>query len=201
MQQKQLPLVLIGAGLPILPRLAGESKSYAERLFQFPRIGPLEVEEAERAIEEPILSEGATISRKALSEIARLTQGYPYFIQEWGYQVWNNAPSKKITESVIPETTKQTLCRLDENFFRVRFDRLTPAEKKFLRAMAELGPGPYRIADIAEVMGTKVGSLSPRRAKMIHKAMIYSPTYGDLAFTVPMFDEFMRREIPDFKSM
>jgi len=199
MQQKQLPLVLIGAGLPILPRLAGESKSYAERLFHFPKIGPLSDEDARRALREPIISEGAKINDKALDQIVALTQGYPYFIQEWGYQVWNNAPTNSITEKVIEPSTKQTLRRLDENFFRVRFDRLTPSEKKFLRAMAELGAGPYRISDIADVLGIKVGSLSPRRARMIHKAMIYSPIHGDLAFTVPLFDEFLRREMPTFE--
>ncbi len=196
MQQRQLPLVLIGAGLPILPRLAGESKSYAERLFSFPQIGPLPPGDAKKAIKDPMLSEGADIQDDALDQIVTLTQGYPYFIQEWGYQAWNRAPSSPVTLDVITNATTDTLQRLDDNFFRVRFDRLTPSEKKFLRAMAQLGVGPYRISDVADVLGITVGSLSPRRAKLINKGMIYSPTHGDLAFTVPLFDAFMRRAMP-----
>ena len=196
MQQRQLPLVLIGAGLPILPRLAGESKSYAERLFSFPQIGPLPAGDARKAIQEPIRKEGAAINADALDQIVAITQGYPYFLQEWGYQAWNRAPSSPITLDVITNATGETLQRLDENFFRVRFDRLTPSEKKFLRAMAALGSGPYRIGDVAETLGIKVNSLSPRRAKLINKGMIYSPTHGDLDFTVPLFDDFMRRAMP-----
>lgn len=98
-----------------------------------------------------------------------------------------------MTLDIITNATTDTLQRLDDNFFRVRFDRLTPSEKKFLRAMAELGVGPYRIGDVADILGIKVGSLSPRRAKLINKGMIYSPTHGDLDFTVPLFDAFMRR--------
>jgi len=195
MQQRQLPLVLIGAGLPVLPRLAGESKSYAERLFNFPQIGPLREHDAKKAIKDPILHEGADIQEDALDRIVSLTQGYPYFLQEWGYQAWNRAPSSPVTLDVITNATADTLQRLDDNFFRVRFDRLTPSEKKFLRAMAELGTGPYRIGDVADLLGIKVGSLSPRRAKLINKGMIYSPTHGDLDFTVPLFDAFMRRAI------
>lgn len=200
MQQRQLPLVLIGAGLPILPRLAGESKSYAERLFNFPLIGPLNAEDSKTAIKEPIAAEGAEITDEALDKIVDLTHGYPYFLQEWGYQAWNYAPQSPISIKDISEATERTLQRLDENFFRVRFDRLTPSEKVFMRAMAEMGEGPYRIKDIAEVLGIKVGSLSPRRAKLIHKGMIYSPNHGDLDFTVPLFDEFMMRamaNLPD----
>jgi len=197
MQQRQLPLVLIGAGLPILPRLAGESKSYAERLFSFPQIGPLPESDAGRAIKDPILSEGADIEDDALARIVTLTQGYPYFLQEWGYQAWNRASSSPVTLDVITNATTDTLQRLDDNFFRVRFDRLTPGEKTFLRAMAELGGGPYRIGDVARILGIKVGSLSPRRAKLINKGMIYSPTHGDLDFTVPLFDNFMRRAMPE----
>ncbi len=198
MQQRQLPLVLIGAGLPILPRLAGESKSYAERLFSFPQIGPLPKDDAKKAIREPMIQEGAAIEEDALDQIFTLTQGYPYFLQEWGYQAWNRAPSSPVTLAVITNATTDTLQRLDDNFFRVRFDRLTPGEKNMLRAMAELGSGPYRIGDVADLLRIKVGSLSPRRAKLINKGMIYSPTHGDLDFTVPLFDVFMRRAIPDF---
>lgn len=199
MQQRQLPLIFIGAGLPILPRLAGESKSYAERLFDFPKIGPLSKEDAMKAIREPILDEGAEIRKNALNQMAELTQGYPYFIQEWGYQTWRRAERSPITIKDVNQTTEHIEKRLDENFFRVRFDRLTPSEKKFLRAMAELGVGPYRIGDIADCLKVKVGALSPRRAKLINKGMIYSPKYGDLEFTVPLFEEFMIREMPKLK--
>jgi hypothetical protein len=193
MQQRQLPLVLIGAGLPILPRLAGDSKSYAERLFSFPQIGALEPIDAARAIVGPIEAEGASIEPAAVDAIVAMTQGYPYFIQEWGYQAWNGAESSPITASVIEQTSELTLARLDSNFFHVRFERLSNGEKAFLLAMAELGAGPYRIGDIADQMKVTVGSLSPRRAKLIKKGMIYSPTYGKLAFTVPLFGEFLKR--------
>ena len=200
MQQRQMPLVLIGAGLPILPGLAGESKSYAERLFSFPDIGPLSEAEADRAIQDPIEDAGERIDPAALREIFRLTQGYPYFLQEWGYQSWNHAASSPITLAVVRETTALVERRLDENFFRVRFNRLTPREKTYLRAMAELGKGPHRSADIADTMGAKITTLGPVRASLIKKGMIFSPAHGEMAFTVPLFDEFMRRAIPDFQS-
>lgn len=198
MQQRQLPLLLVGAGLPILPRLAGESKSYAERLFQFPIVGPLPPSDAAKAISEPIEREGEVIEPAAIQEILRLAQGYPYFLQEWGYQAWNHAEASPIREDVIRNATEYTIRRLDENFFRVRYDRLTNSEKNMLRAMAELGSGPCRVGEVADLLKVKVGSLSPRRASLIKKGMIYSPTHGDLAFTVPLFDEFMRRAIPIF---
>jgi len=197
-QQKQLPLVLLGAGLPILPGLAGESKSYAERLFSFPDIGALSEADAAKALQDPVKSEGVVFEEDALAEIYRLTQGYPYFIQEWGYQSWNWAMSSPITLDVVRGATETVIARLDENFFRVRFDRLTPGEKRFLRAMAELGPSAHRTGDIAEALGVKIGSLGPVRAKLIKKGMIYSPAHGDMAFSVPLFDEFMRRAIPEF---
>jgi hypothetical protein len=197
MQQRSLPLILLGAGLPILPRLAGESKSYAERLFSFPPIGALDTPDAKRAIGEPIQSEGMGITPAALDKIAALTKGYPYFLQEWGYQAWNHAESSPITEDDVEKATPATLRRLDENFFRVRFDRLTPNEKNFLLAMAKLGPKPCRIGEVAAALGVKVTTISPRRANLIHKGMIYSPQHGDVAFTVPLFDEFMLRAMPD----
>ena len=132
----------------------------------------------------------------ALKEIFRLTQGYPYFIQEWGYQSWNRAAGPPITLEVVKAATATVIERLDANFFRVRFDRLTPGEKRFLRAMAGLGAGAHRSADIAEALGVNINSLGPGRAKLIQKGMIYSPTHGDLAFTVPLFDEFMLRAMP-----
>lgn len=198
MQQSQLPLVLIGAGLPILPGLAGESKSYAERLFSFPEVGPLPQPDAIKALQDPVRAAGEGFAQDALQEIFRLTRGYPYFIQEWGYQAWNHAAASPITLQVVQDASNLVSRRLDENFFRVRFDRLTPREKMFLRAMAELGAGPYRTSDIADKLSVKISTLGPLRASLIKKGMIYSPSYGDMAFTVPLFDEFMRRAIPKF---
>jgi len=200
MQQRQLPLVLIGAGLPILPGLAGESKSYAERLFNFPDIGPLSETDATKALLDPVRAEGVEFESAALQEIYRLTKGYPYFIQEWGYQAWNHAVTSPISLRITLEATPVVRDRLDENFFRVRFDRLTPRERHYLRAMAELGSGPYRTGDISDILGAKITTLGPVRANLIKKGMIYSPAHGDMAFTVPLFDEFMRRAIPEFQS-
>lgn len=198
MQQRQLPVVLLGAGLPVLPGLAGESKSYAERLFAFPDVGALSETDANKAISEPALAADVVITDEALAETYRLTKGYPYFIQEWGYQIWNLAESSPIGLAVVKSAAESVSRRLDQNFFRVRFDRLTPGEKNFLRAMAELGPGASRSGDIAACLGVKVNSIGPVRSKLIKKGMIYSPAYGDIAFTVPLFDEFMKRAMPGF---
>ena len=200
MQQRQLPLVLIGAGLPILPGLAGESKSYAERLFSFPDVGPLSEADAAKAIHEPIEEAGESIADDALGEICRLTKGYPYFLQEWGYQAWNHAQSSPVSLEVVRESTDIVTTRLDENFFRVRFDRLTPRERQYLRAMAEFGGGPYRTGDIADTLGVKITTLGPVRANLIKKGMVFSPSHGEMAFTVPLFDEFMLRAMPDFQA-
>ncbi len=195
-QQRQLPLVLIGAGLPILPGLAGNSKSYAERLFSFPNVGALSEMDAAKALQDPAVALQVAFDLQALKEIFRLTRGYPYFLQEWGYQCWNQAETNPIKIDVVKQATATVIQRLDENFFRVRFDRLTPSEKNFLRAMAELGPQGHRIGEIADKLNVKVTSLGPVRAKLISKGMVFSPAYGDLAFTVPLFDEFMLRAIP-----
>jgi hypothetical protein len=199
MQQRQLPLVLLGAGLPILPGLAGESKSYAERLFSFPNVGALSEEHAAQALQEPAQAVGVSFESAALAEILRLTKGYPYFLQEWGYQSWNLAPSSPITLQAVQDATATVISRLDEGFFHVRYDRLTPRERNFLRAMADLGPDAHRTGDIADRLGIKITTLAPVRAQLIKKGMIYSPAHGDLAFTVPLFDEFMIRTIPEFK--
>jgi hypothetical protein len=198
MQQRQLPVALLGAGLPVLPGLAGESKSYAERLFAFPDVGALSETDSNQAISDPALAAGVVITDEALAETYRLTKGYPYFIQEWGYQMWNLAERSPIELAVVKDAAESVIRRLDQNFFRVRFDRLTPGEKNFLRAMAELGPGASRSGDIAACLGVKVNSIGPVRSKLIKKGMIYSPAYGDIAFTVPLFDEFMKRAMPGF---
>src|ERR1017187_7558799 len=196
MQQRQLPMVLLGAGLPILPGLAGESKSYAERLFSFPDIGALSEADAIKALHDPTKAVGVDFEKAALKEVFRLTQGYPYFLQEWGYQSWNRAAAAPITLQIVQEATPTVIQRLDQNFFRVRFDRLTPSEKRFLRGMAGLGGGEHRTADIADALGVRITALGPVRAKLIQKGMIYSPAHGDMAFTVPLFDQFMIRAMP-----
>jgi hypothetical protein len=198
MQQKQLPLALFAAGLPVLPGMAGESKSYAERLFNFPDIGALSAGDAAKALRDPARAMGVEFKDNALKEVFRLTQGYPYFLQEWGYQTWNTAASSPITLQIVKDCTPEVIRRLDKNFFRVRFDRLPSAEKNFLRAMAHLGSGSQRTGDIAATLGVNVKSLGPVRSKLIRKGMIYSPAHGDMAFTVPLFDEFMIRAIPQF---
>ena len=194
--QRQLPMVLFGAGLPQLVGNTGKSKSYAERLFDFPDVGPLKKQDAEIAIAEPITRESERIAKNAVERIISATQGYPYFLQEWGYQCWNSADSSPILIKDIDRATPIILKKLDESFFRVRLDRLAPAEKKYLRAMAELGPGPHRSGDIADVLKVKVQSVAPVRSALIKKGMIYSPQHGDTAFTVPLFDAFMRRQMP-----
>ena len=191
--QKALPVVLIGAGLPQLIGLAGRSKSYAERLFDFPKIGPLEKDDAFHALQEPVKVLGAQFDLAALEEIVSKTKGYSYFLQEWGYQSWNLSQSSQITVEVVRKATEQSLQRLDEGFFRVRFDRLTPSEKKYLRALAEFGAGSHRSGDIAELLGVSPQSVAPIRNKLIKKGMIYSQSHGDTEFTVPLFDGFMKR--------
>lgn len=194
--QKQLPLVLVGAGLPQLVGLAGRSKSYAERLFDYPVVGALSRLDAIKALADPVEHEGASFDDQALETIIELTEGYPYFLQEWGYHAWNLADTSPITSQTVENATREAIANLDQSFFRVRLDRLTPREKAYLRAMAELGPGPHRSGDIAEKMGVGVASVAPLRGGLIKKGMIYSPTHGDTAFTVPLFDQFMRRTMP-----
>jgi hypothetical protein len=196
-QQRQLPVVLVGAGLPQLRGSMGNAKSYAERLFDFPEIGPLPPQAAQRAIQKPLEDEGVQITAEALEQILRVTQCYAYFLQQWGSHTWRAATSSPITVADVTTATVTAVAALDESFFRVRFDRLTPKEKKYLRAMAELGPGPHRSGDIATCYEADVSSLAPTRSSLITKGRIWSPNHGDTAFTVPMFDEFMKRIIPE----
>jgi hypothetical protein len=194
--QRSLPVVLIGAGLPQTRGRMGRAKSYAERLFEFPEVGPLPAEAAKLAISKPARDEGVDVTPEALERIVKETRGYPYFVQEWGKHSWDAAVASPITHTDVENASKSAVAALDESFFRVRFDRLTPAEKHYLRAMAELGPGPHRSGDIAEQMERTVTSLAPIRNRLIAKGMIWSPNHGDTAFTVPLFDEFMRRIMP-----
>lgn len=198
--QEQLPLLLVGAGLPQLVGLTGKCKSYAERLFEFPNIGPLNEFDSRNALVIPVRKEGVLFEPAALDEITRVTKGYPYFIQEWGYQTWNLATRSPISLGIVKSAHATVTSGLDTNFFRVRFDRLTPRERDYLRAMAELGAGPHRSGDIADLLQVEVRSIAPVRGGLIKKGMIFSPAHGDTAFTVPLFDEFMKRTIPSMGS-
>jgi len=191
--QKGLPLILVGAGLPQVVGLAGRSKSYAERLLDYPEIGPLSETDAAKALAEPAERAGITFTAEALAAIYAQTRGYPYFLQEWGYQAWNLAVPPTIDAAVIERATQASINRLDEGFFRVRFDRLTPREKDYMRAMALLGPGPHRSGEIADKLTASVRTVAPVRSSLINKGMIYSPAHGDTGFTVPLFDQYLRR--------
>lgn len=194
--QSRLPVTVVGAGLPQLRGRAGNAKSYAERLFDYPEVGPLAGPEAARAIVKPARDEGVDYEDDAVGMIVDQTKGYPYFLQEWGKHAWELADTSPISADDVHNAATEAIAALDESFFRVRLDRLTPAEKRYLRAMAELGPGPHRSGDIADKLGRDVRSLGPVRSTLISKGMIWSPNHGDTAFTVPLFDEFMKRIMP-----
>lgn len=197
--QRSLPITLMGAGLPQLVGQMGKAKSYAERLFEFQHIGPLAEGDARVALSAPADRAGVTYAPDALDEILRQTEGYAYFLQEWGKHTWNIAQTSPIQSGDVTQATAAALADLDGSFFRVRLDRLAPAEKRYLRAMAELGPGPHRSGDVANRLNRGVQSVAPTRASLIRKGMVYSPSHGDTAFTVPLFDAFMRRIIPSFE--
>jgi hypothetical protein len=197
--QEGLPVLMAAAGLPQVVGLTGRSKSYAERLFDFPELGALPPPEARRALVEPARAEGVAFTEAALAALLAVTEGYPFFLQEWGYAVWNAAARSPIEAGEVHAATAEAIRKLDRSFFRVRFDRLTPREKDYLRAMAELGPSAHRSGDIAEMLGMRVQSAGPLRSGLIRKGMIYSPAHGDTAFTVPLFDQFMKRTMPDWR--
>lgn len=194
--QANLPVILIGAGLPQILGLAGESKSYAERLFKYPKIGELREEDARTALQKPAQDEGVEFDGKALEEILRVSERYPYFLQQWGYDSWNIAEGNVITYENVIRATDVAVKALDGNFFQVRFDRCTPSEKRYMRALADFGEGAHRSGDVAAKLGVKTQSVGPVRSSLIKKGMIYSPQHGDTAFTVPLFDSYMRRVMP-----
>ena len=193
MQQERLPVAIVGAGLPILPGLVGNVKTYAERLFLFPTVGALSEDETMWAIRAPLSEGGVAIDDRALRLVAQESRGYPYFIQEWGYQLWNRAAGKPIQSKDVNALAGKVEARLDANFFRVRIERLTPGERDFLKNMGKVGGPNVRMGELAKAMRVKVTALGPRRTSLIRKGMIYSPAYGEVAFTVPMFAEFLRR--------
>ena len=194
--QRQLPITLVGAGLPQLPRLAGEAKSYAERLFQFPMIGKLNADEAERALVEPVAPLGLEFTDEAVAAIVEYTEGYPYFLQEYGKLVWDLAESSPITVDDVRATQDAVEAKLDSSFFRVRTDRVTELELQYMRAMAELGAEPQAAKDVAKLMGRRSEQLGPTRSRLIEKGLLYTPSHGLAAFTVPQFDRYMRRAHP-----
>jgi DNA-binding CsgD family transcriptional regulator len=196
--QRGLPLIVFGAGLPQLAALAGEAKSYAERLFDYPPVGALDADAGRKAVREPVREAEVDIHAAALDRVLEYTAGYPYFLQEWAYHTWNVATESPITEDDVERATQRAIHALDDSFFRVRLDRLTPRERDYLRAMAELGPGPHRSGDIAAMLNMDVTTAGSLRTGLIRKGMIYSPAYGDTGFTVPMFDLYLRRSIPEW---
>ena len=195
--QRNLPFRFIGAGLPQVAALAGKARPCAERLFDYPEIGPLESRDARAALVKPAEAEGVSFDGDAVSEILAAAQNFPYFIQEWGFQVWNAAPASPITRDMVRKASPDVVSHLDNNFFRVRFDRLTPLEQKYLRAMAELGPGPFATGRIAETLGVRTASVAAVRQRLINKGMVWSRRHGETSFTVPMFDGFMKRQMPE----
>lgn len=195
--QAQLPLAMVAAGLPQLLGQMGRAKSYAERLFEYVEVGALDPGAARNAVVLPIEREGEEIEKAAVDAIVAQTQGYPYFLQEWGKHAWDLAFCSPISLQDVANATITAVAELDSSFFRVRFDRLTPTEKRYMRAMAELGPGPHRSGDIAELLRKQSTQLAPIRNSLIKKGMLHSPAHGDTAFTVPMFDSFMKRIMPN----
>jgi hypothetical protein len=192
--QRSLPITLVGAGLPQLPRLAGEAKSYAERLFKFPEIGRLDAEEASEALTKPARDLGVEYEADAVGVIVSYTEGYPYFLQEYGKIVWDMAPDRKpISADVAREAQPSVEHKLDGSFFRVRAERTSELELQYLRAMAELGAGPHRTGEVAERLNRTSDQLGPTRARLIEKGLLFTPGHGLTAFTVPQFDRYMRR--------
>ena len=194
--QRNLPMFFVGAGLPQIAALAGNAKSYAERLFNYPEIGQLDPASARAALVVPAKNEGVEFREAAVEEILRVTERYPYFIQEWGFHVWNSAPGSPIEVTDVLEATPGVIAHLDANFFRVRFDRLTTLQQKYLRAMAELGAGPHQTGDISATLGVDAQAVATVRQQLINKGMVWSQRHGETAFTVPLFNEFMKRQMP-----
>jgi hypothetical protein len=202
--QRALPVTMVAAGLPQLPELAGEAKSYAERLFKFPAIGQLTPEDATAALVTPAQNEGADYHRDAASFITDYTEGYPYFVQEFGKAVWDLATGPVVTldEARIAQTVVED--KLDSSFFNVRIDRTTDLERAYLRAMAELGSAPQSANDVATLIDRSSQQAGPTRARLIEKGLLYTPAYGFAGFTVPQFDRYLKRtqrlEVPAKRS-
>lgn len=195
--QRSLPIFIGGAGLPSLPGISGTAKSYSERLFRFPRIGALTEEDATKALVDPASALSVFYEADALKFILDQTKRYPYFLQEWGYGAWNAAQKSPITLADARKAHEQVVAKLDQSFFRVRLDRITQAERRYLRGLAELGSGEHPTGEVAALFGKKSAAFGMMRESLIQKGMVYQPHYGTLEFTVPLFDEFMKRELPN----
>jgi hypothetical protein len=194
--QRKLPVTFVGGGLPQIAELAGDAKSYAERLFKFPAIGSLDAPEARRALVEPAEAEGAIYEPAAVDLVLEITRGYPYFIQELGYQVWTVATANRIYREDVLMAQEAYDAKLDSSFFRVRLDRATPLQTAYMRAMAELGPEPQKAADVARLLDRESSQVGPTRAELIEMGLLYTPEHGYAAFTVPDFDKFILRAVP-----
>lgn len=197
--QRSLPLILVGAGLPQVAELAGDAKSYAERLFTFPTIGNLDSDDSLLALREPAILEDADYEEEALALAHQVTSGYPYFIQELGWAAWGVASSSPITRKDVEDAVDHYQAKLDSSFFRVRLDRATDLQTAYLRAMAELGPEPHKAADVAVLLDRESTQLGPTRAELIDMGLLYTPHHGYAAFTVPHFDQFMLRAVPELE--
>ena len=195
--QQNLPMAVVGAGLPQLLSIAGEAKSYSERLFDYPIVDKLAPQPATDVIRKPALALGVSFDDDAVEEIIKKTDGYPYFLQEWGKHAWDLAIESPITKINVVEATQLTIATLDESFFKVRLERTTPSERRYLKAMADLGAGPHRSGDIAQQLGKQAKSLGPVRASLIAKGIVWSPSHGDTAFTVPLFHLYLLRTLKD----
>jgi hypothetical protein len=194
--QKALPLAIVGAGLPLLPRLTGEAKSYAERMFDYSTIGKLPAAAAERALLKPAADRGVQYEPDALALLMDLTDRYPYFIQEYGKHVWDVASTTPITRSDVETAVPVVRAYLDEGFFEVRLGRTTPAQRRYMAAMADLGDGPQASAAVAERLGVPANAVSPTRAELIDAALIYVPQRASVDFTVPHCADYIRRTYP-----
>ncbi|MHB1171018.1 MAG: AAA family ATPase [Lacisediminihabitans sp.] len=195
--QRELPITLVGAGLPQIAELAGEAKSYAERLFKFPRIDVLSPADATVALTEPAREEGVAFDNDAVVRALEVTGGYPYFLQELGSALWVEATDQVVHVGDVENAAVTFETKLDGSFFRVRLDRTTELERAYLRAMAELGPDPQSAGDVAQLLGRTSQQCGPTRSQLIEKGLLYTPGHGYASFTVPHFDRFMKRAVPE----
>ncbi len=195
--QRALPITMVGAGLPQMPELAGEAKSYSERLFIFPRVGALELStDARAALELPAQARGVSFEATAVDAIMDFTNGYPYFIQEFGKLIWNKAQVTPITKELAEQTAVLVEAKLDTSFFRVRLERTTPLESAYLRAMASLGTESAKASEVAALLHRSTEQCGPIRARLIEKGLLYTTSHGMVSFTVPQFGAFMIRNGP-----
>lgn len=195
--QKNMPISATAAGLPQIPRLTGQARSYAERLFTFPVIAGLREQDARSALVEPARRQGVDYQPDALARALAWTRGYPFYIQQLGKHVWNLAASSPMTSEDVDAAIPVAQAALDSSIYEVRIQRATAEERRYMRAMAELGEGPYRSGMVAAQLARKTSEVSMARQHLIDKGLVYATEdYGHIDFTIPRFDEFMRRHMP-----